>query len=747
MIVSNDLFRVKEYPEYNPITEKYKRIGWYKEQKRRCIEGYWHSGKWISGPLYYYINFHHIWIEDETGIAQRVSLPFLRDIDWELFFYYEECRGFSGFDEDLEYTCDRNYGPDRDLAVRLGRISLEQSESKIYMPSREYLRMWHGTPKGKPLYANSAKNMLSIQARGGGKSYASSGIAAHNFLFDGAIDYDDYLSQKREKTPYTSDTIIGAIDTKYTQPLLRMVLTGFDHLPGSVEYMGVPYASPLQVSHTGSLAPNKEWRSKNGSLLRHRTFKDNPLAANGTRPNLVVLDEIGFMTNIREAWGAIMATQSSKQYQRLVIWALGTGGYISGKSAVYAESVFRNPEQFNCISYDDIFDNTHKKIGYFVPYELTLNEFKMGENKITDLNKSREYIEHRRETAKESTDTSVYITEIINGPQKPSEAFLVVEGGYFPAFQLKEQYQFLMQHPDRLSHTFKGSLKIINGGKLEWVNDTTLEPIRNFPLLGDEDREGCVEIYQKPQIDPTMNRIPPMRYIIGADTVDKARATTTSLFSCFVFDRWTRKIVAEYTGRTDDPTEAYEKCRRLAMYYNAKIMYEQTLPGIFTYFEQQRSTFLLADTPTQLRNKATYKIGSNTSKGIPTSETLNRSGREFVLSWLKEQLDVENPSYTPIKTIESPALLRELITWNKDGNYDRVSALSALFWLDNTMYKSHADHTEANKSRAQHPYYVKMGLVKKSITNQGAQDPRIADIIARADQAEEAAKEFHKRNK
>ena len=58
---------------------------------------------------------------------------------------------------------------------------------------------------------------------------------------------------------------------------------------------------------------------------------------------------------------------------------------------------------------------------------------------ITDESLSRLYIEDKRETAKKSPDPTVYQTEIINGPMLPSEAFLVLEGAFFPTLQLKEQ--------------------------------------------------------------------------------------------------------------------------------------------------------------------------------------------------------------------------------------------------------------------------------------------------------------------
>ena len=196
-MINNKNFKLSEIPNFHPVLEHYERLSFWKAEKRKCIEGYWQQGKWMPGPLYYYVNFHNIQFEDDSSVSQAFGLPFLRDIDWELFLLYEECRGFSGFTKDTQYTCDRKYGPEKELALKLKRITKEEVKRLKYIPAREYLRKNHGKNLGKPLYKNSAKHFISIQSRGGGKSYATSGIAEHNFLFDGATDYDDYLSRKK----------------------------------------------------------------------------------------------------------------------------------------------------------------------------------------------------------------------------------------------------------------------------------------------------------------------------------------------------------------------------------------------------------------------------------------------------------------------------------------------------------------------------------------------------------------------
>jgi len=715
-MINNANFILPEVPNYHPELEYYERITFWQQQKRRCIEGYWQQGKWMPGPLYYYVNFHKILFEDDSSVAQALGLPWLRDIDWELFLIYEECRGFSGFELDTTNTCDRKYGPEKELSIKLGRITAKEAASKVYLPAREYLQKIHLSNLGKPLYRNSAQHLISVQSRGGGKSYASSGLASHNYLFDGATDYDDYLAKKKVKQYTASDTIIGAIDTKYTEPLIKKCKAAFEHYTGSYRIGDEFYPSPLMVSYTGSLAPNREYTSRTGSLLRHRTFKDNPLAANGTRPNLVILDEIGFMNNIKEAWGAIEATQASKQKKNLVIWALGTGGLVSGRAALYAESIFRNPQEYNCVVFKDEFEN-RGNIGYFVPYWKTLNEFKKGTNKLTDETLSRMYIKSRRDTAKSANDPTVYHTEIINGPIVPSEAFLVVEGSYFPTLLLKEQLSELEggKLKKYKEGSFKGFLTFDKDSKVDFNSVQDAMPIHNFPLSKLEDKKGAIEIWVKPQKNDE-GIIPYGTYIGGMDVVDKARSTTDSLPSIFVMNRYTRQIVAEYTGRTDDPNDFYETCRKLLLYYNATGMYEQNLPGLFTYFEKHKCLYLLADTPYQLRNSDTYRQGTNTSKGINASAKVNQTARDFIKSWLLERISI-NSETRCLETIYSPALLKELIMWNQYGNFDRVSSLGMLLWHDATMQRHTDKRKEEVKTFLDNSYWEKMGVLKKKPIN------------------------------
>jgi hypothetical protein len=418
------------------------------------------------------------------------------------------------------------------------------------------------------------------------------------------------------------------------------------------------------------------------------------------------------MYNIKESWGAIEAIQASKAKKNLVIWALGTGGLVSGKAALYAESIFRNPQDYNCIEFEDIFEH-RGKIGYFVPYSKTMNEFKDKPNFDTNDELARMFIENKRQIAKKSPDPTVYQTEIINGPMVPSEAFLVLEGAFFPTLQLKEQLAEVEggKYKKYQEASFKGHISFNENNEPEFYTEQDAQPVRKFPLNRNDDKKGCIEIWVKPQ-KSTEGVIPRGTYIAGIDVVDKDKSTTDSLPSIFVMNRYTRQIVAEYTGRTGEAKDFYEICRKLLLYYNAIGMYEKNLIGLYNYFDQHKCTYLLADTPYQLRSTDTYKVGTNTAKGINASGVVNSEARNMIKSWLQER--PSDKSETRIyETLYSPALITELIMWNPHGNFDRVSALGMLMWLDSTMYKEVTQQVEQVKTFLDNDYFAQMGVLKK----------------------------------
>jgi len=867
MLYNTQNFITKEHPSYNPVSQRYERLAYWGDVKRKCIEGMWVGGKWMPGTLYTFANVWHIKMSSEKSIGKILGRPYIRDLEWDKHLNLAEARGFSGFEGDTEETCFRfeqgvrDFGSEALLKIGVPEAFKANGQRKEYVTAREYLRRVHVKGSmGKPQYKNSAMNVIDLESRdcfgkdtevvmydgtiklvqdivkgdvvmgpdggprnvqwthsgiddlykikpttGGfdefvtnsnhklqvsnygkhinirtkivfkhqsllqsiklykssikikgltnrsnvqessfdmeyigkgeffgfkldgdhlfvksdyvvqhntGKSYNAGVWIGHNWMFDGAIDYDFYLENKRNKTPLASETLVGAIEAKYSMELLSKATIGLDNLPGSIWFGGEFYPSPLYVPSKGSFknAEQTVEAKKSASKLIHRTFEKDPLAAAGSRPSLVALEEVGFMNNIEEVLGGLEDTVSDDGRQYGTVYMFGTGGFVKGNSVTHLKKIFENPEDYNCLAFHDQWENRSKKIGYFVPASMAVNRFKEGPNKLTNFTMAEKYWKDRREEMKRSSKEK-YFSFIINRPLIPSEIFLVSEGGFFPAADLKDTLTELEYSSTELDANFVGKLEFNEAGEVEFKNDTELEPIRDYPLSKKSlNKVGALEISEKPQkVD---GQVPAGTYLLGGDTVDKAVSSTDSLTSVFVMNRFTRRIVAEYTGRTDDPNDFYEMCRKLCLYYNGTLMYEKNLPGLYTYFENRKQTYLLAETPPHLRNTDTYKAGTNTSKGINASGPINETGLRFFKSWMLEKIN-KSSDVRMLSTIKFPALLKECILYNPDANFDRVSAMCMLMWHDQTQYRAiKTEATKVEKSFLQSNYFKKMGILK-----------------------------------
>ncbi|HEY8361300.1 MAG TPA: hypothetical protein VIK77_00285 [Tissierellaceae bacterium] len=730
-MINNSEFILKEIPKINPVLEEYRYREFWSEQKRNVIEGTWVGGKWCPPTLYYHANFSIIPMESQSG-SQIYARPFVRDIDWEFYSYYEEARGFSGFEGDDEFSCHRALIEDMDdkeiislfcTDIFTGEIHPKfynnifkpDGTRKTYIPARDYIPKIHKGNLGKPIYNNNAKNLSVFGTRGGGKSIWASTTVLTNWQFGGATDYDEYLAALKAKNYQISTTIIGAYEGKYTTTLRDYILTNKKFLKenNKVVYGGLEYYCPLWVDHTGStmINHNEGLSTKHGSRLLSRAFSDSSTSANSTRPNLAVIDEVGFAKNIEDVISSIQGSEASKKRNNLTMLFLGTGGFSKGSSILHFEKIFRNPKDYNCLEFPDIWEN-RGSVGYFLPVTKTnLNYKDASNNYITDLEYANKKEAQIRAAIK---DPKALARRKVNAPLTPSESFLVVDGTKFPAGLLTEQLQNILggKYVDRVNASWKGWLKFNSQGEVYMEVSEVDKPIRSYPLLQEDEhlKKGAVEIWAKPATDDN-GIVPHGRYIGGIDVVHKDIAQTDSLPSLFIFDTLTDRIVLEYTGRTDRKSFFFEQARKAAIYYNAVIMYEQSMTDLFTHFKKENALRYLADTPKDLRNSDTWREGADTSKGISANEKIKFTGESFILDWLLTPIRQDSEELN-LNTIYSKALLEELIVHDGERNTDRVSALIQLFWYKNSLKRAYKEE-HARKKTALEDYYSRRKLLSK----------------------------------
>ena len=361
-----------------------------------------------------------------------------------------------------------------------------------------------------------------------------------------------------------------------------------------------------------------------------------------------------------------------------------TGGTL-GADFEGAEDMHYNPASYHIYGIPNIFDRfaTGKtKTGFF--WGAYLNRANCyDENGMPDIVKAlKEILLDRYNVTKASTDP-VHITQRkAERPITPQEAVMRVEGNFFPVSDLKDHLEKCRVEGNSFTDgNYVGRL-IIEESKVKWEESFDLSPIRVYPIK-DNKVDGALEIFVHPK--KMGNKPVPNRYIAGIDPIDDDSSTTNSLPSIFIFDLFTDEIVAEYTGRPRFANDFYEICRRLLIYYDARANYENDKKGLFQYFELHKCLYLLVETPQILRDMQYVKTAGygNKSLGTNSGKTINAWGRRLQRDWLLAPAINKNTdedgniidNTLNLHKIRSLAYLEELIKWNSDGNFDRVSAM------------------------------------------------------------------------
>ena len=716
------IFNVEqETADMHPATPSY--LSYWKTQKRRCIEGYWHEGKWMPGNIYFYINFCKIKIV--IGKSRLVSSPFLRDLEWEKGYVFQEARGFSGFRGDPTTTSlldfeERGWGwkhkkTGETVPLKAERDGVDYAlthNKATWVHPRNYLRTVHPENYGKPLYENRAFNVIDIEARRLGKSYiVGNSIVLYNFLFNGATDYDEYLEQLKNGNIPTSETLVGAIDAKYTKDLLSKTQLGMDELRGGKDISGVWYPCPFFKKYRGSFAPSKyieaayiikengNWITKGcRSLIHNRSFGDNPLAGNGTGPNITCLEEVGFHYNLIDTLGAMKDTTMNDDRQFGTIYMLGTGGDMEGGSSEPARDVFFNPKEHGCLSFQNVWEESStSETGFFVPYQFRMASCR-DEEGVLDFKAAS--IETAAIKAKIKGNNALS-KHIQNNPETPPDAFLTNNSNCFPTADINEHIKWLKskQDTDAFIQGQKGSL-IISGenSKITWKPNEKLIPAE-YPVKKDKNgmllNEGCVVIWEHPvRVD---GEVPNFLYYAGNDPYDQDQASTSaSLGSTFIYKTVsvegggiTHSIVAEYTGRPERAKDHHENVRRLVEYYNAKLLYENNRNTIKFWFEQKHSLHRFVKAPNIVKSLESTK--SNNKYGVTMTGQVKEDLLELAADWLTEE---RGDGKLNLHSIYSVPLLQELFYYNETGNFDRVIAFILTICNVRQHYKIKAQETK-----------------------------------------------------
>ena len=423
------------------------------------------------------------------------------------------------------------------------------------------------------------------------------------------------------------------------------------------------------------------------------TLKNDPERIRGTRGKLVLWEEGGKFPNLLTAWRVeqpAVETDDGVAFGLMV--AFGTGG-TEGGSFDGLKDLFYKPEAYNVLSFPNIWDDNAEetRCGFFVPSWSNMDavdengKFRFMDNDgntLRDL--AIQELIHQRNVIKDGGATQQSIDRFISErPLKPQEAVLELGKNIFPRKLLMDQLTRI-----RTNKKLQNMKHIVDltwdNGKVQ-AHEKKSGDITSYHLKKDDKPDGSVVIWEYPVTDP-----PYGLYIAGCDPYDHDESFTNSLGSTFIFKRvqageaWNDVIVAEYSGRPATAEEYYENVRKLLIFYNARLLFENERKGIYPYFTNKHCDYLLADQPDKIITEIFKDSKVQRRKGCHMTKQIRAYGEGLILEWLMEEYE---EGHMNIERIYSEPLIEELIENDGVKNVDRLIALCMVMLYREELYQ------------------------------------------------------------
>ncbi len=620
-------------PNANPNSEYGK---WIREERNRCWNGYVREsdGEWVTGPLYFYMNYCPIIqskIRKGTKQADRiVDFPEMWEGIYWRFHYMEQARS-----------------------------------GGLY---NDFLGGNHGA---------------ELASRGKSKSYSMASILTRNFVLGEnstaceeivsiATAYQkEYLTKDGVLNKFVSMANFCAEHTQFPRKRLK------SSLQDMVWKMGYK-----------DLELDIEKGTQNSVL--GVSSKDDESKLRGKRAAFIGIEEFGTFPRLIDLYNVMLPSVQEGDYVFGLMYLQGTAGDNESDFAG-AQEIMYNPMGYNMYALPNVYDKNNQGKRYFVFFFPGYINRKGCYNRdgVSDVVQALiEILMNRYRVKYNSTDPNTVIKTIAEVPITPAEAIVKTGVNMFPVTDLTERLGQLDANPREYDDVYVGDLTISSSKEVEF-KPTSDQPIREFPHK-DNKIEGAIEIYKLPEKDKS-GRIFDNRYILGCDPYDDDESNTMSLGSVYVLDLWTDKIVAEYTGRPLFADDFYEICRKMCLFYNGRMNYENNKKGLFAYFSKMNCLYLLTDVLDFLKDKDMVKGSSygNKAKGTNATAAINAYARNLLRSWLLRPVPViqtidgedQEVMVPNLYTLRSRALIKELILYNSEGNFDRISSMGMLMLL------------------------------------------------------------------
>lgn len=515
----------------------------------------------------------------------------------------------------------------------------------------------------------AGEHLIVLKPRRRGYSYKNAALAAKKFTFE-----------------KNSTSLILGYDLTFAEETMKMSVDYLDFLIRCTDfgktrdYVNKP-KSEVEASFQEIMPDGRRVKGGYMSRIMAATAKNNPDVARGKGASLILFEEAGSFDNLKSTYMATKPVVESGQFVTGQMILFGTGGDMTG-GMVDFEDMFYNPEPYGFRAYKNIYEDgmSSNSIGYFLPDYYSKEGFIIGG--LSQSTEAKEFEDAERERIRRtSKDPSLIDKRLVEYPQTPREALTKISSNIFPKAELQAQLSKLKS--SKLENIgVPGFITRNLDGITVFEPSDDVRPIRNYPIKKDSDGEGCVVQYQRPvKID---GATPSNLYYICHDPYAFDDSQGDSIGATYVIKRVNNEsfpddmIVAEYIGRPRTQDDYNTVLFMMAEYYNAKIGFENDRGNVIEFAKNKRllhwleEEFSIYDKNNKLVNQLNRRFGMSMS-----NLERKRQGCIYLRDWLlreRSRDDMGRPIYN-LNLIYSIPLIEELLKFEYDGNFDRVSAL------------------------------------------------------------------------
>jgi hypothetical protein len=636
-------FAPEGHPEY---------VEYWNEEERRCKEGYTVGDLYITGKMYFFLNYTIMsrlktkeeYEKDKTS-KMVVSMPRF----WEMSYEYWT----------IKYIQQHGATPEEIVKYNIP-----------YFQSQGY---------------EAGKHLALLKTRRGGFSYMECADAVWNYTFvrfsksHFFTSHQDYLDK---------DGIFNKVDLQ------------LNHLNAHTAFGKNRQVINQTLHKKASFIDPETLVEKGYQSELIATVLDKPDKARGKEGLKITFEEGGSFPRLLNAWAICQDQVEQGGVVKGYMTAFGTGGNQKDDGLEGLQELFDNPHVYNCIAFNNIWDEDLEgtECGLFVP-TIMIREQHMDKHGNLDRNAATEEVMEERKLLDKSKDPSYKQRKIAERPLTPREALQRVSTNFFPTQELKNQLRYceserkdLMWVNGELYEDEKKEIKFKPNSNLKAIDQYPIKPLDGSDKFASLD--GCISILQAPlkqeiiYEDGSREFVTPKNlYVLTVDpyAIDKSEYSK-SIGSVrvvkrdnnvFPNDNLNGNIVAKYDGRPDNLKIFWRNIFMLARYYNCKVQSEIVGGGQegITNARHWRCTHLLrrqvkiGDTKAKNNEKPTYFTKVTTDSKETAIQALD--------DWLREPVggDEEGNFVMRLRYIYDIGFLKELIKFNLDGNFDRISCM------------------------------------------------------------------------